>query len=119
MSFPLAAWTASSVVAGDPSEKSMGIICQQVRNWNIGSASTFRIYITVARGWDTLKRYMSTVVFCRVRVQTVPEVFTPGITPQITSVSYVGRSYPYPEYLEILYDIRAYAKEIYVHSCVL
>ena len=38
-------------------------------------------------------------------VQTVPGVFTPGITLQRTSVSSVGHSYPYPELLEILYDI--------------
>ena len=35
-------------------------------------------------------------------VQTIPGVFTPGITLQITSVSYVGHSYPYPELLSVL-----------------
>ena len=37
--------------------------------------------------------------------QTIPEVFTPGITLQRTSVSFVGHPYPYPELLEVLYDI--------------
>ena len=37
--------------------------------------------------------------------QTVPGVFTPGITLRRTSVSSVGHSYPYPELLEVLYDI--------------
>ena len=37
--------------------------------------------------------------------QTVPRVFTPGITLLRTSVSSVGHSYPYPELLEILQDI--------------
>ena len=49
-------------------------------------------------------------------MQTIPEVFTPGTTLQITSVSYrafipvlgnpvssVRHSYPYPELLEVLY----------------
>ena len=38
-------------------------------------------------------------------VQTVPGVFTPGISLQRTSLSSVGHSYPYPELLEVLYDI--------------
>ena len=38
-------------------------------------------------------------------VQTIPEVFTPGITLQRTSVSSEGHSYPYPKVLEVLYDI--------------
>ena len=37
--------------------------------------------------------------------QTVPGVFTPGITLQRTFVSSVGQLYPYPELLEDLYDI--------------
>ena len=37
--------------------------------------------------------------------QTVRGVLTPGITLQRTSVSSVGHSYPYPELLEVLYDI--------------
>ena len=36
--------------------------------------------------------------------QTIPGVFTPGITLKITSVSSVGHSYPYPELLEVKYD---------------
>ena len=36
--------------------------------------------------------------------QTMPGVFTPGITLQRTSVSSVGHSYPYPELLKVLYD---------------
>ena len=38
-------------------------------------------------------------------VQIVPGVFTPGTTLQSTSVSYVAHPYPYPEHLEVLYDI--------------
>ena len=38
-------------------------------------------------------------------VQTVPGVFTRGITLQRTSLSSVGHSYAYPELLEVLYDI--------------
>ena len=37
--------------------------------------------------------------------QTVSGVYTPGITLQRTPVSSVGHSYPYPELLEVLYDI--------------
>ena len=33
------------------------------------------------------------------------EVFTSGITQLRTTLSYVGHSYPYPEFLEVLYDI--------------
>ena len=43
-------------------------------------------------------------MFCRIH-QTVHGVFTPGITLQITSVTSVGHSYPYPELLEVLYDL--------------
>ena len=38
-------------------------------------------------------------------VETMPGIFTPGITVQRTSVSCVGHSYPYPEVLEVLHDI--------------
>ena len=37
--------------------------------------------------------------------QTVPGVFSPGIPLQRPSVSSAGHSYPYPELLEVLYDI--------------
>ena len=37
--------------------------------------------------------------------QTVSGVFNSGITLQRTPVSSVGHSYPYPELLEVLYDI--------------
>ena len=37
--------------------------------------------------------------------QTIPGIFIQGITLQRTSVSSVGHSYPYPELLEVVYDI--------------
>ena len=40
--------------------------------------------------------------------QTIPGVFSPGIALQRTLVSSVERSYPYPEVLEVLYDIHTY-----------
>ena len=44
--------------------------------------------------------------------QTIPAVFTPGITLQRTSVSYVGHSYPYPGLLEVMYDIHTRTQEL-------
>ena len=42
--------------------------------------------------------------------QTIPGVFTPGITLQRTSVSSVGYSYPYPDLLGVLYVIDVHTR---------
>ena len=46
-------------------------------------------------------------------VQTIPWVFTPGITLQRTSVSSVGHSYPYQELLEVLYNIHTRTRNLW------
>ena len=53
------------------------------------------------RGWSTITKLCSAGY-----EQTLPEVFTPGITLQRTSVSSVGNSYPYPKLQVVLYEIR-------------
>ena len=47
-------------------------------------------------------------------VQIVPGVFSPGNTLQRTSVSSVGHSHPYPELLEVLYDIHTCTRNFWV-----
>ena len=60
---------------------------------------------TLIENEDFMTEFSATWLCSVGYVQTVPEIFTPGITLQRTSVSSLGHSYPYPEILNIMYGI--------------
>ena len=76
-------------------------------------STAFCVLRTPVRGvHDTWCEYVPRL--CSVGyTQTIPGVFTPSITLRRTSVSSVGYSYPYPELLEVLYDIHTRTRNLW------
>ena len=67
------------------------------------------VQIFAGGNWSMCFRFIGETEFPRLcsvgYAQTIPGVFTPGITLQGTYARSVGHSYPCPELLEVLYDI--------------